>query len=281
MIIKENEFLSKFTTVKVGGIAKKIYYPESIKDLSKLYEEKKLDYILGAGSNLLINDNKIFESVVHTEKLNQEIIDKGDGIFYVGCSVRLQQMINFVNNKNYGGLEKLYAIPGFVGGSVVMNAGLGKKSKLNISDFIEYVEVFKDGKVIILNKQDCNFNYRTSIFKNSNMVIVGVCFKFNKIDKNRSEMIKKERIEFIKNVQDHSGSNFGSLYYSCNRLAMEILKYTHFGYKKGFSYSRKKYNWIINKGNGTFKQAMKLIQIGNLLNKIFFSHAELEVIIWE
>ena len=57
-----NESLKKYTTIKIGGIAKRLYIPESTDELIELINKlnsSKL-YIISGGSNLLINDEKVF-----------------------------------------------------------------------------------------------------------------------------------------------------------------------------------------------------------------------------
>ena len=82
MVVLENEALAKYTTMKIGGIAKQFYIPESEDELLKLVKEIGQEHILilSGGSNLLINDKKSFEHVVYTKELDNRIIDKGNGI---------------------------------------------------------------------------------------------------------------------------------------------------------------------------------------------------------
>ena len=49
-----NEDLSKYTTVRIGGTAKKMFVPENEDELLKVIEEENPKYFIGGGSNLLI-----------------------------------------------------------------------------------------------------------------------------------------------------------------------------------------------------------------------------------
>ena len=53
MLIKENEPLAMYTTFKMGGNVKKMYFPESVSELQSLITEKPdlTKYIIGGGSN--------------------------------------------------------------------------------------------------------------------------------------------------------------------------------------------------------------------------------------
>ena len=97
MILKENEELKQYTTFKMGGIAKKFYIPESEEELVSLVRTLDNYKILGGGSNLLINNNGVFPNVIYTKDFNKEIINKGNGIYYFGSSVRLKKIINKIN----------------------------------------------------------------------------------------------------------------------------------------------------------------------------------------
>jgi UDP-N-acetylenolpyruvoylglucosamine reductase len=76
MKILQNENLAKYTTINIGGVAKFFYIPETkdelIQTLSSLINSTY--YLLGAGSNLLINDTKVFMHVISLSRFNMEII---------------------------------------------------------------------------------------------------------------------------------------------------------------------------------------------------------------
>ena len=58
MIISKNISLKEFTTIKIGGKAKKIYFPENISDINNLADisKKARTVILGKGSNIAFKD---------------------------------------------------------------------------------------------------------------------------------------------------------------------------------------------------------------------------------
>ena len=72
-IFSENCNLSSYTTIKVGGVAEYFAEPRSIKEFSYLIKwanlNKKRCQIIGAGSNLLINNIFIKGLVICTKKL--------------------------------------------------------------------------------------------------------------------------------------------------------------------------------------------------------------------
>ena len=59
-----NEDLKKYTTVRIGGVADKLYIPETTTELVELVRDYSPEYFIGGGSNLLINDRH-FDIVVY------------------------------------------------------------------------------------------------------------------------------------------------------------------------------------------------------------------------
>lgn len=285
MLIYENESLKKHTTIKIGGQAKKLYFPESIKELIDLLNEKPKRelYIIGGGSNLLINDKIVFDEIICIKKMDQRIKRLGKGTYYIGASVSLQELINTINSEGFGGIEYLYSVPALVGGAIVMNAGRGKVYKECISDFIldVYTYDYKLKEQKRISKDDCDFSYRNSIFKNKQIVVLGATFQFKRISKYESGRRKQERLQLIKKSQDSSGPNFGSVFRESNKYIMELVKLFHPGYANGMTYSKKTRNWLINQGEGTYDEAITLINRVIKWHKLFGMNANPEVIMWE
>ena len=68
MKIQKNVKLATKTTLHIGGYTKILYLPENEEELihiaAELYEKEGKVYLLSGGSNLLINDQREFESVI-------------------------------------------------------------------------------------------------------------------------------------------------------------------------------------------------------------------------
>ncbi len=283
MEVLYNECLKKYTTVKIGGYAKKVYIPENTDELINIFDSipESERYIIGKGSNILINDDRTYENVISLREFDNSITKLDEGKYYVGASVKLQKFINYINNDGFGGIEYLYSVPGLLGGAIVMNAGRGKRSELCISDHIVDIHVYAQGTIKILKKEQCEFQYRSSIFKNKGYLILGATFKFNKMSIGDSKKLKNERLELCKSVQDNSGYNFGSVFMESDWRIMQLVKIIHPGYKKGVTFSKKTGNWIINSGEGTFNQAMSLIKTVQKMHRILGKEAILEIILWK
>lgn len=283
MIIKNNEELKQHTTVRIGGMAKNYYIPESIEELREIIQKlnNEVYWLLGGGSNLLINDEQEYENVISLLMCNDKIEDLGEGHFYVGCSVKLYSLIVAINEKGYGGIEYLASVPGSVGGAVVMNAGRGRKYHQCISDYIEKVIVLEQGQLRDLSKEECGFEHRNSILKNSDKIVVGVYFRFKEGSSDFFKRKREERLIYSKKEQDYSGYNFGSVFRDCSPLAMRLIRVLGIGKKDKIHFSSKTSNWIVNHGAGTYKEAVHLIDRAKKINRFFGKKVKLEVIIWD
>ena len=281
MKILYNESLKKYTTIKIGGIAKEMFIPENENELINVIMNHKDIRVLGGGSNLLINDRE-FDYILNLRDFNKTIEYLGDGKYFVGASVRLQKLIIEINNKGNGGIEYLYSVPGLVGGAVTMNAGGSKEQGWSISDHIVEVRVFHNNKIEILPKEKCKFNYRNSIFKNNrNYIITGVVFKFDNNTPKYYEKRRKERLTWCKQYQEANKPNFGSVFYHSNWKIMKIFSVIGLGSKNKAHFSKKTVNWIINEGDATFKDVTRLLKIVKKVHKLLKFDCIEEVIIWE
>lgn len=278
MKLKKYEELKRHTTFRMGGIAVNYFIPENISELVELNNKEKNARYIGGGSNLLISDH-MFDVVIDLGEFDQTILPIGRGRFKVGASVRLQKLINVINENGYGGIEYLYSVPGLVGGAIVMNAGRGQKYNKCISDYIVSVDVLCDGKMETLPKEDCQFEYRDSIFKDSDMIVTSVLFQFPQMSISETNSKKEERIRLCKEKQDSSKPNFGSVFSECSGSIMKMVKAVAVR-TGGCHYSTKTSNWLLNDG-GTFEDAIDCIQKVELLHRFFCLKCKTEVIIWK
>lgn len=284
MIVLENEPLKKYTTFRMGGNAKKMYFPETTEELVSLVSQDKkiLKYVIGGGSNLIINDEKNYDEVLCLRNFNKNFEDKGSGRFYIGASVRLQKAIKSVNAAGYGGMEFLFSVPGLIGGALYMNAGTGRKTGKYISDYVVSVDILKDGKKQTVAKEECGYSFRTSVFQSyENCIILGAEFQFPEMSAEDAQKGIDDRLALCKKTQDMSYPNFGTVFCVSNTKIMDYFRKFHVGYKNGCSFSPKRKNWMLNRENGTFKQAVSLLNRVKRLHKILRKECRCEVRIWE
>ncbi|MBU0637051.1 MAG: UDP-N-acetylmuramate dehydrogenase [Patescibacteria group bacterium] len=174
--IIKNKILAPLTTFKIGGPAKFFIEIKSTEDLIEAVNWAKIKKekinILGGGSNVLINDLGVDGLVIKLSNANL-IVDNNELICDAGVS--LAQAVRAAIGNNLTGLEWATGIPGTIGGSVYGNAGAFGS---NMAMIVKNVEVYdmKNNTVFILSNQQCQFDYRESVFKQkNNLIITKVC----------------------------------------------------------------------------------------------------------
>jgi len=180
---RQNEPLAAKTTLAIGGPA--AYYVEAqdeqaICQALAIAEHHKLDLtVLGGGSNVLIADRGIEHVVLRVGigGIRHEVQDKHVRIF-VGAGESWDTFVAKTVAENWAGVECLSGIPGDVGAAPIQNIGAYGQE---VGEVIEAVHVIerRRGKLLRIEKQDCQFAYRDSIFKGAakdQYIVVGVTF---------------------------------------------------------------------------------------------------------
>ena len=161
--ITYNADLKKKNWFNIGGKTKAFYkagdLKELIKFLKKIQDKEKI-FVLGAGSNTLISDNKFDGVVIKLSKNFNNISLHSEDIIVAGSAVTDKSLSEFAMEKNLGGFEFLSCIPGTVGGGIKMNAGCFQREFKDILISIQAVN--KSGQVITIPAKDINFKYRYS-----------------------------------------------------------------------------------------------------------------------
>ena len=185
--VKENHPLASLTTFKVGGPAR---YYVSVRTETALIEALSFAksqgvpiFILGGGSNILVNDSGFDGLVIHNRIKGSTTRTEGDYSFvHVGSGENWQEFVDWCVSEKLQGVECLAGIPGAVGASPVQNIGAyGQEVSETILE-VKTLEV-DTGKTIFFSNGACNFAYRTSIFNSTSegkYVITGVTFKLKR-----------------------------------------------------------------------------------------------------
>lgn len=188
--IKEGELLSKHTTFQIGGPAKAFYEAKNNKDLVKaieVAEKLNVDYfVLGGGSNILVSDAGIDKFVI--KQGNNNFAIDGDKVV-CESGAKVVDVLDATIKAGLIGWAWAAGLPGTIGGAIRGNAGAYGEG---MGDIIISVEVYKDGKVQRLSKDDMKFSYRHSLAKDEPMIILGCEMQLKKGDTtNDIELIEK------------------------------------------------------------------------------------------
>jgi len=258
-----NEDLKKYNTYKIGGKVKYIVKPNSINNLIKLIDYFKVENIkykvLGKGSNVILPDEDFNGAIILLDKINKINLKNNTVEVEAGC--KLNYLINYLVDNNLRGLERIYGIPGTVGGAIFQNAGCNGTT---ISDKILSVTYIENGKICELTKEDCLFDYRSSIFKrDKNKIIIKCKFLLRQGNPQEMKKIIRDNTQKRNDSQPLEYPNAGSVfrnpigYYAGKIIEEANLK----NYNINDAYvSEKHANFIINKGNATSKDIKDLIK---------------------
>ena len=184
MIVQKQISLKSYNTFGIDVKAAQFVEVTSSSQLQTILEKNTLSLlILGGGSNLLLT--KDFNGLVIKNNIKGiEIIaeDNSSVTLKVGAGENWHEFVIYCIENNYCGIENLSLIPGNVGASPMQNIGA---YGVEVKDVITKVEVvgLKDFTVKEFTNQECNFGYRTSIFKTSekgNYFITSVTFRLSK-----------------------------------------------------------------------------------------------------
>ena len=219
-MLKTNVSLKDFSNYKIGGLAAYFLEVTSKNDLvngleewDKLNLNKKI-FILGGGTNILIDDKGFDGLVIHN---NIKWIERSDENIIAGSGMLVSEINKFAIDNSLSGLEWSGGLPGTIGGAVRGNAGaFGGEIKDSVIE-VESISLDSEEKKKRNNMQ-CNFNYRNSIFKNeANMeMILTVTLGLKVGDSVQIIKETKEKINYRNEKHPMEFPNIGSTFKNVN-----------------------------------------------------------------
>lgn len=184
MEFNHNHPLKNLNTFGISANAENFANFNSIEELKRLLENAKQPLmILGGGSNILLTQN-IKGSILKNEIFGIDIIEEDNKsvTVKVGGGVVWHDFVSWSIERNLGGLENLSLIPGSVGAAPMQNIGAYGSEIKSVFKQLEAVNI-ESKELKIFENKDCQFGYRTSIFKTqlkNKYVICSVTFRLNK-----------------------------------------------------------------------------------------------------
>jgi len=169
--IETNVSLKSYNTFGVDEVAEQFVSINTEEALQELFtdEQTKLmpKKILGRGSNILVT-KPVKQLLVHINLKGKEIISE------TGKSVTVQaaagenwhEFVLWTLEKNLGGLENLSLIPGNVGTSPIQNIGAYGVEMKDTFESLDAIEI-STGQKRTFSKDQCQFDYRQSVFKSA------------------------------------------------------------------------------------------------------------------
>lgn len=261
--VEENIPLSKMTTLRIGGVARYVVYPENTLSLQGVMNKLNQNHIpykvIGKGSNLLCSDEPFDGVIIRLDRhLCNAYFDNEHLVAEAGCSIIA---LSYEAMKNeLSGLEFASGIPGTVGGVTFMNAGAYKSS---MADVIDSVSVYHDGKIEWIQNADCGFSYRTSIFqKHPDWIILAVKMTLQKGDQKEIRELMDSRRERRMNSQPLDKHSAGSIFRNPEEIpAWKLIEGAGFRGKRigDAVVSEKHVNFIVNENHASAKDFITLV----------------------
>ncbi|GAB3719380.1 UDP-N-acetylmuramate dehydrogenase [Flavobacterium koreense] len=185
MQIHNNFSLKKYNTFGIEAKAKQFVAVHNIDELKSVLENHVSDkkFILGGGSNMLLTKD-IEALVIHVDLKGKKIIKEDDDFVWVESQAgeNWHEFVLWTINQNFGGLENMSLIPGNVGTTPVQNIGAYGTEIKDTFVSSEAMNILSQ-EMKSFTKEDCNFGYRESVFKQEakdKYVITSVVFKLTK-----------------------------------------------------------------------------------------------------
>ncbi|OCL88228.1 UDP-N-acetylmuramate dehydrogenase [Arcobacter porcinus] len=249
----------RYSSIHIGS-QKEVLVINQISD----YEDYQ---IIGRGNNLLISPDCNKKFAILGE--NFDYIEEKENLIYVGCATSSGKLLTYTRKNNIANLEFLAKLPGNLGGLVKMNAGL---KSWEIFNYIHSIKT-KDGYI---KKEDLDFSYRHT---NINTIIYEVVFQ------KELGFSKERQDEFVK-MRDNQPNiaSAGSCFKNPkNDFAGRVIEAVGLkGYRIGdMEFSNTHANFLVNHGNGTFEDAISLINLAKQKVKEQFNiELETEIIVF-
>ena len=252
---------AKQGTMGTGGVAPLALFPENeaqMLEILALLQQKQLPYcIVGNLSNTLAADGTIRKVVVCTKHMKYTRLS--GGYLYAEAGINSGRLLQRCISAGVSGLEFLEGIPCTLGGALYMNAGV---NGAHMSDVVETVRIYRDGRVQTIPLHDCAYDYKSSVFMGSSDVILGATMRLTPA----SPAYIQEQIAIYKNRRSHlpKGKSLGCIFKNPKgRLAGELIDGAGLkGLRIGGAFvSQEHANFIINEYNATSQDVRTLIML--------------------
>lgn len=251
--------ISQLTTFKNKGTVPVLVVLQKIDEIAEFIVKNDSYYILGQGSNLIINPNTKIKTFAKISPDSSQFKISNTKI-KVGAGFSISKLLTIVQEHSLSGLEFAAGVPTTLGGMIAMNFGCWGQE---ISKLVERVHVITEaGERYWLSNEELSFGYRKSIFSTNSWIIVEA--ELN-LSKGSIARIRKEiatNIEKRLRSQPLNQRTFGSIFknpqgsYAAKLIEESGLK----GYEyKNVKISEQHANFMVNLGDAGFDDVLGFI----------------------
>ena len=255
--------LAPYTTFQIGGPADVLILPRSVKELQVimhvLHSHQVEPFVLGLGSNVLIQDGGMRGVVLCLKELQEEQHRNGTTII-MSAGYTLKEVSEYAQRESLSGLEFAIGIPGSLGGAVFMNAGAYDGEMDQVVTGVDAVDM--QGNLHHYNREELQFAYRHSRFHENHEIIVRVTMELQEgnLDDIQSRMDELTEKRESKQPLEHAsaGSTFKRPpgYYAGTLIDQTGLKGLSVGPAE---VSMKHAGFVVNRGGATANDVLGVI----------------------
>lgn len=187
MTVYENFSLKPFNTFNIDAKAQYFAEVTATGEIEQLLGQDKYRagkiLVLGGGSNVLFTGD--FDGLVLKNSIKGiDLIKEENGEYFLrAMSGEIwDDFVEYTVERELAGVENLTLIPGTVGAAPIQNIGAYGTELKDTFYSLEALDL-RDGRKITLNREECRFGYRDSIFKQELKgcaVITSVIFRMHK-----------------------------------------------------------------------------------------------------
>lgn len=183
--LRQNIGLAEMTTLGIGGPARYFVEANSEADLTAAVRwSAGRDcplLVLGGGSNLLISDQGFDGLVIKISIRGTEETATSDGVVIrVGAGEEWDALVAYAVNRGLTGIECISGVPGYIGATPIQNVGAYGQEVSETIISVEALDI-RTGDFRQFSAAECEFGYRTSRFKTSDLgryIVTAVSYKF-------------------------------------------------------------------------------------------------------
>ena len=275
--ISNNEPMSKHTSWRAGGVAKRYVQAKNLSALAAyiatLPEDENLLW-LGLGSNTLVRDGGFDGTVIATqgvmtqlELIDDDSIDRDvikEGHVYVGAGVAGAKLARFCVKHNLSGAEFFAGIPGLIGGALAMNAGAFGSETWPL--IVEVETINRKGEIQKRVASEFEYSYRyISGPKDEWFVSATLELSMNSDAQQKNNTIDIKKLLAKRAATQPTGvASCGSVFRNPEGYyAAELIEACHLKGERvgGAVISEKHANFIINDNNASAADIESLIQL--------------------
>lgn len=187
MNIQSNISLKKYNTFGIDVKSKHFLELNTLEEALEFfhhhYDPSQKLLILGEGSNILFTQN--FDGLLLKNNLKgiKKLSEDEDHVYIEAMAgENWHEFVQYTIRNNWAGLENLSLIPGNVGASPMQNIGAYGVEVKSLIEKVRAIEI-KTANVVEFSAEECQFEYRSSIFKTTHKnkyFVASVVYRLNK-----------------------------------------------------------------------------------------------------